>query len=320
MKYKIISVAAISKHRDKSIIMNLLNENGKTYTFNNSKYYGQFRIAIYNEAEYDGNKLVKRNLWKSEHFICYFLEYCFEITLKNNEEEKTEIINTLEVDMKRLHKLCMQIACREEYKNYLLSYYIANPNSIIILRSSYKDTDYWIISNDEINEGILDFSKIKYTPSNTDLEKVWQYIHDESVFENGISKTNIGRAIVAISFMYTYKNDLINLLMLSVLSLESIYARGKESISSQLADKIMLYLPETVVDGKKIATLYNLRSRYIHGDYNFQLPYVVNSEFNPKIIELLDVYTYSMYLLINTISKAINEDRISLEYKYTISS
>jgi hypothetical protein len=109
-----------------------------------------------------------------------------------------------------------------------------------------------------------------------------------------------------------------NNLMIVMMAIESLYARGSESISGQLSDKIRCYLGDNFVNKKAISSIYGIRSRYIHGDIDLSFPFVETDYYFDKIIELSETFEYAYYILISTLIKIIDENREKFEFKYEI--
>jgi len=73
--------------------------------------------------------------------------------------------------------------------------------------------------------------------NNIDLEKAWGFINRESIFINGLSKTNVARAISIQSIIYYEGNSEISKMALVLTAIEALYARGNTGTSSQLVEK-----------------------------------------------------------------------------------
>jgi hypothetical protein len=157
--------------------------------------------------------------------------------------------------------------------------------------------------------------EIKYEFEEIDTEVIWEYIFYSKLLKDDHSTNNISRAIVALTLLQNDDEMMpLNNLMIVMMALESLYARGTESISAQLQEKIKLFLGERYIEKKKITSLYGIRSRYIHGDIDLSFPFVETDYYFEKVIELRDTFEYAYFLLVSTLIKIINENRLTFNF------
>ncbi|WP_099238149.1 HEPN domain-containing protein [Synechococcus sp. BDU 130192] len=171
----------------------------------------------------------------------------------------------------------------------------------------------------EDHEGNLKFTLEKIT-----LEEIWDYLLESDLFYLSRSHNNINRAIIAISkIQYESKNSFTNL-MFSMMAIESLYARGQgNSISSQLLDKIKLFLGNEFLEKasfskKRINRIYQIRSKYIHGNSDLSFPFVETEYYFDTESEILEAFEDSYFILVSTLIKIIKQSLFNFDFCYSL--
>lgn len=157
--------------------------------------------------------------------------------------------------------------------------------------------------------------------------QAWNWANKIPGFEDGVSSDRTGRALAALSYILlqdpTYHTDGYAEIIWPLLGLESLYANSNVGTKSQLLEKSEAFLGTRISNKKKFGTMYDFRSRFLHGDidfnYSFESP-DANSESEKFIYKSIEAHTIATSMLIATFQKMICLDIHNLEFKYIINS
>lgn len=292
---------------------------GRCFEFENDLITGSFTIRHFEKYENDvfnsflsTRDFINHSFLYKKNIKYQYLEFSFNLT-HIDETKSEENIDLSEKEWKSLIQSVVIDYCEEEYKMFVFTFFLSFPVSTCFERgvvfvddNFFSQTDKFINSIDlEVNENI-------------DFLKCWNYLHDKSKFEFGQSKNNASRFISIVSKLNESK-DIISQIFYATMALESVYAREKtEGVSHQLIDKIKVFLKSEIDEGK-LKELYNLRSRYIHGDYDIQLSFL-DFEFKKKD-KLYDLLSFVMDILYMSAKRIIEENisGINFDYNYNYS-
>ena len=301
----------------------LLDNN--TYNFDRRECKGYFSVNNFDKYNNQSFKEIQKIAHLSSSYLSqieydnsydYYLRFDITCTCDKTGEIKSDEISANEI--RRIRKEILLSSIVEEVHKYLFLLTLKTSNSISILEGFCISGRKLLAHTNKILSGLyLEEYKEKLV-HNIDLGKAWEFINRESMFVNGLSKTNVARAISILSLVYFEENSEISKTALVLTGIEALYARGNTGIGSQLVEKIGLYLGASLAKQKEINNLYNIRSRYIHGDIDIYMSFCSHDDDLEREIELYDAYNYGMAVLLETIKKLINEKKDKLEFCYCI--
>lgn len=104
-----------------------------------------------------------------------------------------------------------------------------------------------------------------------DIKKTWSWLKQRTGFIRGMANNSIERALAAFTYIYdcySYED-----LFYSMIGIEAIYVRSKDGILQQIKEKSRAIFGEPKDYMKRLKHMYNVRSRFIHGDLNFPSRY-----------------------------------------------
>lgn len=108
-------------------------------------------------------------------------------------------------------------------------------------------------------------------------------------------------------------------LVYTLIGIEALYTKSNTNITEQLNEKIQLYLGQLNDYKKIIKNMYEIRSRFLHGDLQIKPYFLYNNTSDQKVEDdIYDSLLVSTRILISTIQKMINENRTELEFKYAL--
>jgi hypothetical protein len=302
-----------------------LNDLNK-YEFTNSDCSGFFTInnvnkchkRIFTDLRTASNiytTLLHKYHFDTSKYDC-FLVFNVTCTSTNLESIVSDELSTQEI--KRIRKEVVLSAVLEEIYKYLFLLVLRTNNSISILKGYAFYPKHLIAETKPILLRVsLDKYKDKFSQE-MEMKSAWEYINRKTLFSNGLSKTNIARAMSLLTIIFFEDNSDISNMALTLTVLEALYARGNSGISSQLADKMKILLGTELVNAKEINQLYNIRSRYIHGDINVYMSFYSHDDDLEKDLELYDAYNYGIAIAFETIKKLINANKEDLSFDYYI--
>ena len=292
---------------------------GRCFEFENDFISGSFSIRHFEKYANDAlnsflsiRDFINHSMLYGNTIKYQYLEFTFNLT--RIDEIKSEDNKDLsEKEWKSLIQSVVIDYCEDEYKMFVFTFFLSFPVSTCFERgvffvddNFYSQTDKFINSIDlEVNENI-------------DFQKCWNYLHDKSKFEFGQSKNNASRFISILSKV-NESNDIISQIFYATMALEAVYARGtSEGIARQIIEKVKIFL-NTEITEKKLKRLYDIRSRYIHGDIDIQLSFL-NYDAIPEnsMDEVYELFLFASEILYMTAKRIIEEDIATIDFDYTL--
>ncbi len=146
---------------------------------------------------------------------------------------------------------------------------------------------------------------------------VWDWLVTVPGFLQGEAKTNLGRALGAVSYLlsddYKRANDLA--LVWALIGLESLYGKGNVGLKMQLLEKTEAFLGERTSFKKMFGNMYDFRSRLVHGDKNFHYKGydgILEEEYSEKLYESENI---AIATLISTLQKMCVQKKQELDFR-----
>lgn len=159
-----------------------------------------------------------------------------------------------------------------------------------------------------------------------EFTKVWKWTNKHQGFIQGVSGTRTERALCAFSRLFHSSGyDHGQELMWSLIGIEALYGKGRESIIEQVREKTQLFLGNQTAFKKAINEMYDTRSRFIHGDLDFpSLAFSVDANDNFNRIGEYSHKPYSAVsmataILVATLQELIIRDWSGLDFAYSVS-
>lgn len=151
--------------------------------------------------------------------------------------------------------------------------------------------------------------------------EVWDWLVKIPGFTTGESKTSLGRAIGALSYLLNdSKNQNELALVWALIGLEALYGKGNTGLKSQLMEKSESFLGKRVSHKKEFGNMYDFRSRLVHGDQNFHFngfEGVLEEEYS---LRLWDSENFALAALISTVQKMCSHQIDELGFRMIVDS
>jgi hypothetical protein len=108
-------------------------------------------------------------------------------------------------------------------------------------------------------------------------------------------------------------------LMWCLVGLEALYGEGTAHLTQQIAQKSRVVLGEPEAFRKAVSHMYGVRSRFIHGDVDFPLPYRYDDPDPKQFSEpMADAVQLALGILIATLQRLIAGRRYQFAFEYRL--
>ena len=175
------------------------------------------------------------------------------------------------------------------------------------------------ISHESIWDPAMTWPEVRTIP----LEKVCEWEVKLGLFQQGIARTPVQRALASFSHLVATKSLYGGeSLFWSMQGLESFYCRGNGDLRRQLSEKSRLFLGQWVGLKKNIVgSLYDFRSKFVHGDFNLER---WNNDLEPEKEDLKgqeasqSAMLLATRMLLSTLQRCAEECITNVEFEYSL--
>lgn len=164
----------------------------------------------------------------------------------------------------------------------------------------------------------LKWPEVKTIP----IEKVCEWEAKLGLFKQGVARTPVQRALASFSHLVATKSiHGGETLFWSMQGLESFYCRGSGDLRRQLSEKSRLFLGQWVGLKNIVGSLYDFRSKFVHGDFNLDR---WNNNLEPEAEDQkgqeasLSAVLLATRMLLSTLQKCADECITSVEFEYSL--
>lgn len=147
---------------------------------------------------------------------------------------------------------------------------------------------------------------------NIHIAKTWSWLKNKTNFLDASSKSRIDRALNALSYVYGYPNY--EIIFYLLLGIEALYNKGHGEIKIQIEEKSKIVLGDFSTLKSLIKNMYDVRSNFIHGRFDFAKKKTENVELeeSPSHKKYYDSVDTALSILICTLQILINNDCTSI--------
>jgi len=175
------------------------------------------------------------------------------------------------------------------------------------------------IFHESIWDPVMKWPEVRTIP----LEKVCEWEVKLGLFQQGIARTPVQRALASFSHLVTTKSLYGGeSLFWSMQGLESFYCRGNGDLQRQLSEKSRLFLGQWIgLKNNIVGSLYGFRSRFVHGDFNLER---WNNNLEPEKEDmkgqeaLHSAVLLATRMLLSTLQRCADECITSVEFEYSL--
>jgi len=155
-----------------------------------------------------------------------------------------------------------------------------------------------------------------------DIKCVWNWIiRQRGVCDGNVSDTNVSRSVVAYTNLFPTSNEYFypGYFIWSILGLEALYAKGNGNILNQIKEKLNVVLQLTDKETKMVSSLYDMRSRFFHGDFNLASQ-LFTEHWNKTLIDIeyetLEKMRFGIRLFIASLQFCAKNNLTELNFQY----
>lgn len=152
------------------------------------------------------------------------------------------------------------------------------------------------------------------------IDRVWNWLKERKGFMQGMSTNAIERALNA--FSYIYNSSSYEDLFYTMIGIEAIYVRNKEGILQQIKEKTKAIFGEPPDYMKRLKHMYNVRSRFIHGELNFPIYYCTQIQTEEFLKfsdeEYWDSRNFAQAILVASIQQHVLLDKEEIEFELKV--
>ncbi|RAT99184.1 HEPN domain-containing protein [Brevibacillus sp. Leaf182] len=208
--------------------------------------------------------------------------------------------------------------------------------SINIARVGYVQVDQGLIFiedqlYDRTEMMISDFYEVLLFTKNTkwpvlenlEINTVWNWVTKKNGFLDGVGGTPVERALSALTYLFGssgQSNQGMDLFF-TMIALEALYCSSNNGIKEQLLEKSQVFLGAQSEYKKLFKSMYDYRSKFIHGGLNFPGKYHhfdASDDFEKFEKESTDVIFMAKSVLIATLQQLSKQNMDELKFKYTL--
>ena len=196
-------------------------------------------------------------------------------------------------------------------------------DSVIMLDNNYCDSkldriDVWSLQR--AYELIMKYN----WPVNNDLSFLdgWNWHEKHLLYFDGFSINKTSRAINALSRIFTFDqnaDDFSNELLWAMIGIEALLTDGKGGIIEQVKEKLAILFNDSTPHIRKIINkMYNYRSRFVHGDIDFQgFGYFFDAaeRFIKYTDEQMEAVDISIAILVSTLQYIIKNNWSGIKFE-----
>jgi len=155
-----------------------------------------------------------------------------------------------------------------------------------------------------------------------ELTDVWHWLNLLPNFKDGVGTNRFGRAIAAFSRILKRRHfdDSTMDIVWALMGLEALYGHGNLSLKDQLISKTQLVLGKRTSFKKHLGTMYDYRSRLLHGDIDIPIAHTFDTtpQYENFINELEHNSDISIATLISSLQMLVKNHLTVLSFSYKI--
>jgi len=210
----------------------------------------------------------------------------------------------------------------------LLAANIAKPGALEIGDGYIFHQELWFRGTPrfqtDLNYAVEHVRKIGWPPlQELEVKQVLDWYPYESLYERPHPPSGpLVRAINAISYLIgeTGPQSEVTALVYSLIGLEALYADSHEGIAEQINTKAQLFLGEMHAFKRSLKKMYNIRSRFLHGELDFPPSFYpwAESEYEANFVEVESSATLASMVLIATLQRMCERGLTELRFRMVL--
>lgn len=156
---------------------------------------------------------------------------------------------------------------------------------------------------------------------NLDIEATWRWAQRNNLFDS-FGMTPVERAYNAFTYLLTQPrtDEVINLFW-ALVGIEALYAKGTSGVQQQILEKTQVLLGRRETFKKHLSEMYQVRSRFIHGDLPFPgqfYHYDASPEFEKFTDKIGQATELATVVLIASLQMLVEKNWNGLNFSYKL--
>jgi len=150
------------------------------------------------------------------------------------------------------------------------------------------------------------------------FKKVLDWSQKYQLSFDNIAQTKLGIALNAYSYLFEYNTSYTLDLLWSLIGIESLYCSSKDGIADQIFERSQLVLGPITDFKKRLKSMYNFRSRFIHGDLMISSSIAqsfITEEVENFSEEFYQASILAIAILTASLQKMVEMDKSELSFK-----
>ncbi|OBZ08345.1 hypothetical protein A8L34_23820 [Bacillus sp. FJAT-27264] len=158
---------------------------------------------------------------------------------------------------------------------------------------------------------------------NLEINTVWNWVKGKVGFLDGVGGTPVERALTGLTYLFGSSSEFNQgmELFFTMIALEALYCSSNNGIKEQLLEKSQVFLGVQNEYKKLFKSMYDYRSKFIHGGLNFPGKYHIfdgSDEFEKFTEESIEVSLMAKSVLIATLQQLSKLNMNELNFKYSL--
>ena len=152
------------------------------------------------------------------------------------------------------------------------------------------------------------------------LSTVWRWLKASSSIESNFATGAVGRALHAAAHILYTRNFVTELVWVMV-GLESLFTSGEGGLLHQVRDRGQAFLGPSARAGKDISEMYRIRSKFLHGKFDFPGPHYTDhggDEFRHWNADMLQALATGRAMLLASLQELIVRDWHELQFGVSV--
>jgi hypothetical protein len=133
-----------------------------------------------------------------------------------------------------------------------------------------------------------------------------------------LGETPVNRALNAFTYVFDSAGGTEQELLYSLVGIEALYAKKREGIAEQIVEKTQIFLGPFDGMKKRLKSMYNFRSRFVHGDLNFPSRFVGIGASKKYDLDLEKETNLAQAILLATLQRMAENHWTDIEFVYTL--
>ncbi|OME84221.1 MULTISPECIES: HEPN domain-containing protein [Paenibacillus] len=308
--------------------LNLIVERNKLHCFDLNEYGQVFPIFSIEEISDEIKDIVRIPISLSlKKLLCITAE----VELPEDIEDfksNGDLPELTSKDMLEFHKSIVSSIFKKRIYDYAIALNMCGEHYLCLCEGIIKfDNCNYLYRTTNLNpdfifEAITMSEQINWPQfKSVTIDQVLKWLNNQQGFLDGFGGGKVGRALNAIvNISFKHETSSPESLFWAMIGLESIYTSGKSGLLEQVRDKSQTLLGKQDKFKKILNRMYDIRSRFVHGDLDFATPnYLYDSDELEKYqSDICEAQQIAVAVLLCTIQELVIQNWNGVSFNYSV--